>query len=252
MLAIDRQKTIEDMLNKNGSVIISSLSTILEVSEETIRRDLEKIGKIMNIKRVRGGAYLIDLSDKAVPIQIRETIYIAEKQIIADKCIKLINDDDSVALDSSTTSLYVAKAITNSKKKVTVITNSLKIVNEFSENTLVKVFCVGGILRKSTESFVGYMATDNLEKFSVDKAFVSCSAINSKIGITDDNDLEARARKKMFDIAMKKILVVDNTKFDSPKTNKICSISEIDILVTDGKVPDEYIEILNKSDVDII
>lgn len=252
LLPIDRLNKIEGLLNKNGSVIISNLSSLLEVSEETIRRDLEKLSKTMNFKRVRGGAYLFEASDTEVPVRIRESMYIEEKQIIGEKSVSFIEDGDTIMLDSSTTALYIAKKLNLSNKKVTVITNSIKIANEVEENDLIKVICLGGTLRKRTKSFVGYMTTDNLKRFSADKAFVSCTSINGEFGITDNHNLEARIRKEMLKRAVKKYLVVDYTKFDKPAINQICEIKELDVIIVDRRIPNEYIEILKKNEIELI
>ncbi|WDV47977.1 DeoR/GlpR family DNA-binding transcription regulator [Clostridiaceae bacterium M8S5] len=252
MLAVDRLKKIEELLIENGSVIISNLSELLKVSEETIRRDLEKLEKEKKLKRVRGGAYLPQTSDTEVPIKIRETIYIEEKQSIGSACIDLIEDGDCIMLDSSTTALYIAKNLNGTNKRLKVITNSLKITNEFENNKSVKVICLGGTLRKSTSSFVGYMTTDALENVSAHKAFVSCSSINAEFGVTDNHELGARVRKNMFKRSMKKYLIVDYTKFDSPAANKICDLGDIDVIITDRDIPKKYTKVLNEKDVDVI
>lgn len=252
MLAIERLRRIEELLKENGSVVISNLSATLDVSEETIRRDLEKIGKTMKIKRVRGGAFLPATTDNEVPIRIRETIYLEEKQMIGAKCVQLIEDGMSIMLDSSTTAWYVAKNINQSKKKVTVVTNSLLIASEFSESKNVKVIAVGGTLRKSTNSFVGYMATDALLNLSADVAFVSCTALTKGFGATDNHEGEARIRKTMLGQSMKKVMIVDYTKFDTPAVNPICKIDELDMVITDRKVSKEMKEVFNEQDVEVL
>jgi len=252
MLAIERLRRIEELLKENGSVVISNLSSTLDVSEETIRRDLEKIGKTLKIKRVRGGAFLPAESDNEVPIKIRETIYLEEKQLIGAKCVELLEDGMSVMLDSSTTAWFVAKNIEQSHKKVTVITNSLLIASEFSESKTVKVIAVGGTLRKSTNSLVGYMATDALEKLSADLAFVSCTAITKGFGATDNHEGEARIRKTMLNQSVKKVMIVDYTKFDTPAVNAICKIDELDMVITDRKVSKEMKEVFGEQDVEVL
>ncbi|MCY6483409.1 DeoR/GlpR family DNA-binding transcription regulator [Clostridium aestuarii] len=252
MLAVDRLKKIEELLIENGSVIISNLSELLNVSEETIRRDLEKLGKKNKLKRVRGGAYLSETSDNEVPIRIREKIFLEEKQLIGEKCIELIDEGDCVMLDSSTTALYIAKNLNTSKKKCTVITNSLKIASEFENSKNVKVICLGGTLRKSTSSFVGYITTDSLQRLSADKSFISCSSISADFGVTDNHELEATVRKCMLTNSMKKCLVVDYTKFDSPSVNQICKLNDLDMIITDRKIPKKYKDILMKNEIEIV
>ena len=252
MLAIERLKKIEELLKENGSVVISRLSVSLNVSEETIRRDLDKISKNMKIKRVRGGAFLPATTDNEVPIKIRETIYLEEKQLIGAKCLSMIEDGMSVMLDSSTTALYVAKKLAESGKKTTVITNSLLIASELSENKNIKVISIGGTLRKSTNSLVGYMATHALANLSANLAFVSCTAITKGFGVTDNHEAEGQVRKTMLERSVKKVLIVDYTKFDTPAVNPICEIQDLDLVIADRKVPKEYKQVFKDLEVELL
>lgn len=118
MLAIQRLKEIEKILNEKGSVIISTLSKQFNVSEETIRRDLDKLEKTKVLKRVRGGAYLQSETDKQVPLEIREKIYLEEKHEIANKAIEFIQDGDTLMIDSSTTAVCVAQIVDKYEKKL--------------------------------------------------------------------------------------------------------------------------------------
>ncbi len=252
MLAIERLKKIEEILNENGSIIISSLSETMGVSEETIRRDLEKLSKTMELKRVHGGAYKPSSTDAEVPINIRKKIYLEEKQLIGEKCATMINDGESVMLGSSTTALYVAKNLKNSKKKVTVITNSHLIVNELLGSEFVKVISIGGIFRRRTDSFVGHMAVENLKKLSADKAFISCSAITKGIGATDNHEGETIVRQTMFQQCAKRYLIIDHTKFNSTAINLVADIKDIDAIITDQPVTDEYKQWFEKNKVEIV
>ncbi|WP_300357567.1 DeoR/GlpR family DNA-binding transcription regulator [Fusobacterium sp.] len=251
MLAIQRLKEIENILNEKGSVVISSLSKQFKVSEETIRRDLDKLEKTKVLKRVRGGAYLQSESDKQVPLEIREKIYLTEKQEIADKCIEFIEDGDTIMIDSSTTAVCVAQNIHKYQKKVTVITNSLKVVEEFQDSKWVKVICVGGGLRKRTKSFIGNQALNQLDSLHANKAFISCTAVNKKFGATDDSERESEIRKKMISNSEKFFLIVDGTKFDNLESHLICKLDEIDVIVTEEKLSEEWEEIFEKAKVEI-
>lgn len=252
MLAIQRLKAIERILNEKGSVIISSLSKEFNVSEETIRRDLEKLSKTNGLKRVRGGAYLQSSSDKQVPVEIREKIYLEEKQEIANKCMDFIEDGDTLMIDSSTTAICVAQNINKLEKKVAVITNSIKVVEAFQDSKWVRVICVGGGLRKRTKSFIGNQAVSQLERLYANKAFVSCTAVHKKFGLTDDSEREAEIRKKMIENSEKVYLIADRTKFDNLESHLICKLDDIDIIVTDQKLSKEWEEDLKEIDVKVV
>ena len=252
MLAIQRLKAIERILNEKGSVIISSLSKEFNVSEETIRRDLEKLSKTNGLKRVRGGAYLQSSSDKQVPVEIREKIYLEEKQEIANKCMDFIEDGDTLMIDSSTTAICVAQNINKLEKKVAVITNSIKVVEAFQDSKWVRVICVGGGLRKRTKSFIGNQAINQLEKLYANKAFVSCTAVHRKFGLTDDSERESEIRKKMIENSEKVYLIADRTKFDNLESHLICKLDDIDTIVTDQKLSKEWEEDLKEIDVKVV
>lgn len=252
MLAIQRLKEIEKILNEKGSVIISILSKQFDVSEETIRRDLEKLEKTKVLKRVRGGAYLQSESDKQVPVEIREQIYLEEKQEIADKCIDFIEDGDTLMIDSSTTAVCVAQNINKYEKKVTVITNSLKVVEAFQNSKWVKIICIGGGLRKRTKSFIGNQALTQLENLYANKAFVSCTAIHRKFGITDDSERESEIRRKMVENSEKAFLIADRTKFDNLESHLICRLEKLEAIITDQKLSKKWEETLDELEVKIV
>lgn len=252
MLAIQRLKEIKKILNEKGSVVVSSLSKQFRVSEETIRRDLEKLEKSNVLRRVRGGAYLQTDSDKQVPLEIRENIYLVEKQKMADKCVEFINDGDTLMIDSSTTAACVAQKLNKCQKKVTVITNSMKVVEEFQASKWVKVVCIGGGLRKRTRSFIGIQALTQLENLYANKAIISCTALNKKFGATDDSEREAEIRKKMIDNSEKVYLIADGTKFDTLESHLICNFTDVDKLITEKRLSKDWEKILKEQNVEII
>lgn len=252
MLAIQRIKEIERILNERGNVVISSLSKQFKVSEETIRRDLDKLEKSNLLKRVRGGAYLQSESDKQVPLEIREKIYLTEKQKIADKCIEFINDGDTIMIDSSTTALCIAQNINKYEKKITVITNSFKVVEEFQDSKWVKVISLGGNLRKTTKSFIGAQALSQLSTLFANKSFISCTAIHRSFGITDDSEREGEIRKKMISNSEKIFLVADKTKFDNLESHLIANLNDVSYIITEQELLKEWEETLKENNVNLI
>lgn len=252
MLKTKRLEVIENHLYKDGSVVVSQLSKELNVTEETIRRDLEELEKQDKLKRVHGGAFLPDTFDREVPIKIRESIYNTEKVIIATCCLNFIKNGDSILLDSSTTAIQLAKLIKESQKQITVITNSLKVSQIFENYSLIKLISLGGNLRLASNSFVGNLTTNNLEEYFVDKSFISCSGLDINFGITDNSEQEAKVRKKMLIHSSSKFLIVDHTKFDSPSVYKICNLSEIDTIITDTIVKSNWKEKLTSLGIEIV
>lgn len=242
MLTIERLNNIKALLEKNGSINTKELSILFKVSEETIRRDLKKLSSEINFKIVRGGAFLHETPNAQIPIDYREKMYIQEKSKIAIGCLKEIKDNEIIGLDNSSTALHIARLLNKSNKKLTVVTNSQRIISALIENMNIKIICLGGELRKNTRSYVGYQTTEALERLFLDKSFVSCSSINLDYGITENNSLEAKVKEIMLNNSFKKFLVVDHTKFAAPSGNKICTIKGIDKIITDSNVSKDIIK----------
>ena len=173
MLAIERKNEILSILQKEQRVLVAELSTRYQVTEETIRRDLEKLEKEGFVKKTYGGAVLNKNSTIDMPLKIREKTNRKEKQKIAQTVASLIEDGESIMLDSSSTSLMIAQEL-KKKKKLTVITNSVEVLIELSGCEGIKVISTGGTLRDSSLSLGGKMAHDVREKYYVDKAILSC------------------------------------------------------------------------------
>jgi len=239
MLAVERQKKIIQILHRDGFVKVNNLSLEYNVSEETIRRDLQKLESEGQLYRTYGGAYLTQVVNSDIPVSFREEVLVESKSNIADICLGLIEERDTIILDASTTALHVAKRLYEFQK-LTVITNSMKIISVLSEWEHIKVLSCGGTLRSTAMSFVGQESVKFLENYYADKAFVSCTSIDKERGITDSNEMEAQVRKKMLERASEKILIADITKFNSTSFAAIAPLSLIDTVVTDKRVDHEF------------
>lgn len=185
------------------------------------------------LTRTHGGAYLTRVGTD-IPVVFREITYLKGKEIIGGKCSNLIDDGDTIFLDSSTTCLKIAENIRN-KHNLTVLTNSIKIELALVNLENIKMISTGGILRPSSLSHIGHAVEKTLSEFYADKSFVSCSGVHSTNGITDANDYEAEVRKTMLKHSSTKILVADITKFGKTAFKRICGLDEINMVVTDKK-----------------
>lgn len=240
MLAGERREAIMKTLEENGSAMVSELSNQLGVTEETIRRDLEKLEALKKIRRVHGGAYLLKNEEQTVPVELRRRFFVDEKKRIATHCVDMINERDSIMLDCSTTALVIAQKLKESRKTVTVITNSFDIIQTLGGCASITVTCIGGIFRAETSSFRGHMALSNLDIHYANKAFVSCTSVHMKFGATDHIESEARIREAMFANSQKRVLIADNTKFDEVSSHKIIHLGGLDHIVTDSDLNEEW------------
>lgn len=232
MLAIERKNEILSILQKEERVLVSELSRQYQVTEETIRRDLEKLEKEGFVKKTYGGAVLNKHITTDMPLKIREKTNRKEKQMIARKVSELIEEGECIMLDSSSTSLMIAQEL-KKMKKLTVITNSVEVLIELSGNEGIKVISTGGVLRDSSLSLVGRATQDVLSRYNVDKAILSCKGVDCNKGVTDSHEMEAEVKTSMRDSAKTTVLAADSSKLGEVYFVKVMEFVPGDILVTD-------------------
>ena len=251
MLKIDRHKFILNEINSNGSVIISEMSVKLNCSEETIRRDLKELESKGLLKRIHGGAFLPEKEDKGAPIQLRQNYFSKEKNDIANYVVEtFLEDKDTIFLDSSTTCLALAKAIIKKQLNITLITNSLKIIELFDNiKTEVTLISTGGLYRKKSSSFVGYRTLENISNYLADKCFLSPSAINIEYGLLDNNQNESEIKKCFLKHSRKRFFIGDNTKFYDSAEYIISPLNSLDFVITNLPLSDDWINVLNEKKI---
>jgi len=249
MLAIERRNKILAILQKESRVVVSDLSGQFNVTEETIRRDLEKLEKLGLAKKTYGGAIMNESLNVDLPYTVRKKANVANKQCIAEIISSMIEDGDHIMMDASSTAVYVAKHLKN-KKNITLITNSIEILLELSDVVGWKVLSTGGELKEGSLSLIGYQAEKMINTFHVDKAIISCKGVDVEKGITDSNEMDAHIKKLMFNAANIKILAVDKSKFDKISFTKIGDLGDIDILITDSELDVKWKQIFNSVNVE--
>ena len=238
MLSVDRANSIRQILSKRNSVTVSELSNMFDVSGETIRRDLQKISaEDPTVVRVHGGAYRVT-PDGDPPYDFRQSSRVEEKKRIAAKCFELIREGDYLFLDSSTTTLYLSKLIAASGFDLTVITNSLGVLNELCMSERIRIIALGGRYTDKSRSFVGSSTLSVLSGLFAGKAFVSCAGLDMAFGLTHNNEEEAAIRKAMLLNSKKRYILLDSDKFGRCKPHGIISVDDIDAVFTDS-VPDD-------------
>lgn len=251
---VERRKTILDMLNAKGQVMIPDLSSIFHVSEVTIRNDLDQLEKKKMLLRARGGAIRIDtvvnidyrLSDK-------DKLHSYEKAKIGKYAANLIEDNNTVIIDSGTTTIEIVKHL-SPVKEITVISNALNIVNQLISKNYpsINVILLGGYLRKTSLSLVGPLAEKNLANFYVDKVFLGVDGFDTKQGIYTPNIEEAHLNQQMIEIAKEVILVADSSKFGRKSMAFICEPSRINTVITDEGISNEDRKRLEDAGVKVI
>lgn len=252
MLAVERRHKIVMQIQEEKKVLVQELSNKFSVTEETIRRDLEKLEEQGILKRTYGGAIVNEGTNVDMPLDMREVINKDGKMNIAERVEEEIKDGDTIMLDSSSTAYYVAKCLRKSNKRVTLITNSLKVITDFQDYKNIKLILAGGVFRESSKSFNGKWAEAIIKNYYVNKAIICCKGIDIERGVMDSNEEEAEVKKTMVNSASKVILVVDSIKFDRSSFVNIVGFEDIDYIYTDKDVNDKWKKVLKNNKIELI
>ncbi|KKO53421.1 DeoR/GlpR family DNA-binding transcription regulator [Paenibacillus sp. DMB20] len=243
MLVAERYEKIVQLVNERGSIRVTELSEICGVTEETIRRDLDRLEQSGRLRRSHGGAVSIkDLppsgrSQPEIPFTEREIMHAEEKQRIAEEAVKLIEPYQRILLDASSTAWYMARLIPDFP--LTVLTNSIKAAAELGGKEKIEVISTGGIMAHRSLSFVGPIAERALDSYHVDKAFVSFKGVHLERGLSESNELQARIKHKMVGIADQVVLLADASKFGAQAFKQVADLSCIHTIITDARLTPE-------------
>lgn len=248
MFGIERRSMIMSILYDKKSILVQEAAETFGVTEETIRRDLKELEGQGLLNRIYGGAVLADDTKTEAPLKIREGINILGKDSIGRCAAELVNDGDTILLDASTSSLYVAKHIKN-KKGITVITNAERILIELSGCDDMTLISTGGILRSKSLSYVGHTAENAISAYYANKLFFSCKGFSPKRELTDSNEQESEMRKTMIRCSSQIIFLCDHTKFDKVGYVKTAKLTDINMIITDAPFPESWNEYLKSAPV---
>ncbi|MBE6553909.1 MAG: DeoR/GlpR transcriptional regulator [Ruminococcaceae bacterium] len=251
MLAIERRREILARLTLHGKVIVSDLAREFDVTEETIRRDLDRLESEGLASKTYGGAVSKYNASLELPYTIREEVRISEKQAIAEAVASLIQDGERVMLDASSTALYVFRRL-KEKKDLTVITNSVKILLESADHPDWTVLSTGGTLRTDSLSLTGSAAEKTIRAYHADTAIFSCKGIDRSFGVSDSTEKESMIKQAMFDSASRRILCVDSDKFDKKAFVRLFGLADLDLLVTEKAPSDDWCRFCEEHGIGLI
>ncbi len=251
MLAAERRNQILNKVHEEKKVLVGQLSREFEVSEETIRRDLEKLEEEGHVVKSYGGAILNENSLTELPFNLRRQVNPGAKQKIAELVNRVISENDHIFLDASTTSVFIAKNI-KQKEHLTVITNSIENLLELSSVSGWDIISTGGLLKGGTMSLYGWKTAEAFGAYHADKVFLSCKGITMDKGITDGNDEAAGIKQAMIASAEKVYLAVDHSKFDKTAFSQICHFGKIDAVITNRKPETRWCEFFSGNGIELI
>ncbi len=254
MLQEQRHEMIESYLKQQKAVKASELAALLDVSIDTVRRDLEVLEKKGALKRVHGGAVSIQNTHNALNklFNEREVKNLEKKQEVASLAIELIEEGQAIALNGGTTTIEVAKALVTKFKRLTVITNDLRILSILGANKHFNIILTGGFFNPEENTLYGKQCEEILSNFNIDVAFITVNALSLEHGLTDFRIHEVGVIQTMMSRAKYKAVVADSSKFETSSYINICPLKNIDLIVSDSSLPLNIVEEYSKHNIRIL
>ncbi len=249
MLVAERHREIVNLVDNEGSVRVAELAKLFQVTEETIRRDLEKLEAEGKLLRSHGGAVSAKNSERETHFSEREISHIQEKMAIAREAVSRVEEGDTILLDASTTAWQMARLLPD--MRMTVLTNAIKVAVELAERSKIRVISTGGTLSAPSLSFIGPIAEKTLQSYHVNKLFLSCKGVDIERGLSDSNELQAMLKRNMISIADRCYLLVDHSKFGVKSLTRIAQLKEIHEVITDENTDQSIVEQLQRMDMTV-
>nr|WP_092074159.1 DeoR/GlpR family DNA-binding transcription regulator [Dendrosporobacter quercicolus]NSL47719.1 DeoR/GlpR transcriptional regulator [Dendrosporobacter quercicolus DSM 1736]SDM79540.1 transcriptional regulator, DeoR family [Dendrosporobacter quercicolus] len=236
----ERKLKIVKYLSKYSRASVQELSKLFQVSESTVRRDLQELESARLLKRTHGGAVCRENYNFEPAFVDKADQFRKEKESIAKKAAELIQDGDTLVIDSGTTTLYLAREL-KQFSGLKVVTNSIILAQELQNDEAAEVIVIGGVLRQNTRSLVGPIAEQTLGLLRVDKAFIGTNGMDLASGLTTPNLSEAAVKRKMIAIAAQVIVLADSTKIGRQAFAGFADLAQVDTCIIDDKAPPDFI-----------
>jgi len=247
----ERQKQILFLLTRQGRLSITEIVEQFSISEATARRDLDTLASKGKAQRVHGGVIAVEQAPPELPILERESEQPEEKTRIGRAAASLVADKETVFLGSGTTVLEVARNLRD-RKNLTVITNSLLVLNMLAGINEITVISLGGMLRDSELSFIGHITEQALIEVRADKVFMGTRGVSLEHGLTNDYLQETLTDRAIMQSGREVIIVADHTKVNRVATVLLAPLSSMHTFVTDSKVDKKFVQTLKRQRIQVI
>ncbi|GAA5504794.1 glucitol operon repressor [Novipirellula caenicola] len=244
-----RRDRLRELIQTRGFAALGELAETLNVSESTIRRDLEELEKAGDARRTHGGVFW---TGKTATIRVfgnrRDTMWPA-KSAIGVVAAELVDDHDTILLDGGSTTYELARHLV--KRPLQVVTNSLPVAHLLSSSESIDLIMIGGCVRGRTAVAIGPMADSMLHTLNVGKAFLSVAGINER-GYFNSDMMLVESEKAMIAAADQSIVVTDSSKFGKVSLSRLCGLDEVNAVVTDSGIDSEWKERLETAGVGLV
>jgi DeoR family transcriptional regulator of aga operon len=248
---LERQHDILDLLARNRRITVDDICGRFSVSKATARRDLEKLALDGKLQRVHGGAISLTQAPPELPILLREQEQVDEKRRIGRAAAALVKEGETVFLGSGTTVLEVARSL-RQHKGLTIITNSLPVLNTLAGSPHMSLIATGGMLRDSELSFIGHITEQALSEINADRVIMGIRAISVENGLTNNYLPETMTDRAILRAGREVIIVADHTKCGVVSTAFVAPLKSIQKLVTDNKTSSKFISALEELGIGVI
>jgi DeoR family fructose operon transcriptional repressor len=249
MTTYERRQSLLELLHKQPGLRVPQLAQALEVSEGTVRNDLNALKAQGRLIRVHGGAVLTEqehFQNNSFLLRFQENK--ASKLAIAREAALLVNDNDSIFLDASSTSFHLVRALSK-RQRLRVVTNGLEVARELAYNLSNTVILIGGLVNNDSSSVTGLLSEKILAELHIDKAFVSCSGFSLERGMSEVHLGEAQIKRKAIESSHQIIALIDSSKFGKEDLTLFARPDQITHLITDSGLAPEWIEKLTKAGI---
>ncbi len=247
----ERQKQILTLLERQGRLSVAEIVQQFAISEATARRDLETLASQGRAQRVHGGVISVEQAPPELPILDREHEQVDEKARIGRVAAALVADKETVFLGSGTTVLEVARNLRD-RKHLTVITNSLPVLNTLAGLKEITVISLGGMLRDSELSFIGHITEQALAEVRVDKVIVGTRGLSLEHGLTNDYLQETLTDRAILKIGREVIIAADYSKVNRVATALLAPLNAINTLVTDTNADKKFLQAIKKLGIQVV
>lgn len=252
LLAEERRRGILELLDKDGRVTVEDVVDQFSVSAVTARSDLDLLAEAGALVRSHGGAVRQTDGGVDYPIAIKQTQHDAEKARIAEAAVALIKPEQTIILDSGTTTAAIARQIRMRKLRLTVITNALNVAMELCRAPQVSVIMLGGIVRPTSYSMVGPQAEQTLHGLRADHLMLGVDAMDPDIGVCTPDILEAQLNALMMKVSREVTAVADSSKFHRRGLSVISKMEGLTRLITDNQAEPPKIATIRAKGVEVV
>ncbi|MBN8460304.1 MAG: DeoR/GlpR transcriptional regulator [Verrucomicrobia bacterium] len=250
MLAIERQRRILELLRASGSLRTTETAALLEVTDETVRKDFEVLEKRGELLRIHGGASKPERIREDQPFNERQAVRRTEKQAIARLAAQRIQPNETIFLDASSTVLTLTRYLP--EIPLTVLTNAVNVVTALADRPQIDLICTGGLYEARSRSFIGLIAEKALSRYNINRMFFSGNGLHLERGVSERNSRQAAFKERVIACAEDVVFLADHTKLGQKAAFFFGDVASLSCLITDESADPEFTRELEDLGVEVL